>query len=51
LVPVIRGGVNVDSVNHIASAILPIPGGLMTVVMALLFRNAVISFRNSMNLN
>jgi methylenetetrahydrofolate dehydrogenase (NADP+) / methenyltetrahydrofolate cyclohydrolase len=48
LVPVIRGGVNVNSVNGIASAILPIPGGLMTVVMAILFRNAVMSFRNSL---
>ncbi len=51
LVPIIRGGVNVDSVNQIAGAILPIPGGLMTVVMAILFRNTVISFRNSLNLN
>jgi len=51
LVPIIRGGVNVDSVNHIASAILPIPGGLMTVVMAILFRNTVMSFRKSLNLN
>jgi methylenetetrahydrofolate dehydrogenase (NADP+)/methenyltetrahydrofolate cyclohydrolase len=49
LVPVIRGGVNVDSVQHIAGAILPIPGGLMTVVMAILFRNAVISFKNGLN--
>lgn len=46
LVPVIRGGVNVNSVNNIASAILPIPGGLMTVVMAILFRNTVNSFKN-----
>jgi len=48
LVPVIRGGVNVNSVTNIASAILPIPGGLMTVVMAILFRNTVISFKNRM---
>ena len=45
LVPVIRGGVNVESVNNIARAILPIPGGLMTVVMAILFRNTVLSFK------
>ncbi|MCX6265905.1 MAG: hypothetical protein NTW16_00905 [Bacteroidetes bacterium] len=45
LVPVIRGGVNVVAVNNIASAILPIPGGLMTVVMAILFRNSVSSFK------
>jgi methylenetetrahydrofolate dehydrogenase (NADP+)/methenyltetrahydrofolate cyclohydrolase len=47
LVPIIRGGVNAESVNQIASAILPIPGGLMTVVMAILFRNTVISFKNA----
>jgi methylenetetrahydrofolate dehydrogenase (NADP+)/methenyltetrahydrofolate cyclohydrolase len=49
LVPIIRGGVNVDSVQHIAGAILPIPGGLMIVVMAILFRNAVIAFKNAIN--
>ena len=49
MVPVIRGGVNVASVQHIAGAILPIPGGLMTVVMAILFRNTVIAFKNSIN--
>lgn len=48
LVPIIRGGVNVDSVKNIASAILPIPGGLMSVVLAILFRNALISFKNSL---
>ena len=51
LVPVIRGGVNIDSVNHVAGTILPIPGGLMTVVMAILFRNTVISFKNSLEVN
>ncbi|MCK4407750.1 MAG: hypothetical protein KAV44_08755 [Bacteroidales bacterium] len=49
LVPIIRGGVNVDSVKNIASAILPIPGGLMSVVLAILLRNALISFKNSLN--
>ena len=47
LVPVIRGGINVASVNGIAGALLPIPGGLMTVVMAILFRNTVQAFKNS----
>jgi len=47
LVPVIRGGIKVKSAEGIAGAILPIPGGLMTVVMALLFRNAVTAFRNA----
>jgi methylenetetrahydrofolate dehydrogenase (NADP+)/methenyltetrahydrofolate cyclohydrolase len=47
LVPVIRGGVNVAAATGIAGAILPIPGGLMTVVMAILFRNTVASFKRS----
>ena len=41
LVPVIRGGIHVESVMNIAGVLLPIPGGLMTVVMAILFRNTV----------
>jgi methylenetetrahydrofolate dehydrogenase (NADP+) / methenyltetrahydrofolate cyclohydrolase len=49
LVPVIRGGVNVESIQHIAGAILPIPGGLMTVVMAIMFRNTVVSFKHCLN--
>lgn len=48
LVPVIRGGINVKSVEGIAGAILPIPGGLMTVVMALLFRNTLLAFKNTL---
>lgn len=48
LVPIIRGGVNIDSVNNIASAILPIPGGLMSTVLAILLRNALMSFKNSL---
>lgn len=50
LVPIIRGGVNAGSVDQIAGAILPIPGGLMTVVMAILFRNTVLSFKHSLNI-
>jgi methylenetetrahydrofolate dehydrogenase (NADP+)/methenyltetrahydrofolate cyclohydrolase len=45
LVPVIRGGINVESVMNIAGILLPIPGGLMTVVMAILFRNTVEAFK------
>ncbi len=48
LVPVIRGGVNVASVNNIAGAIIPIPGGLMTIVLAILFRNVLLSFKNTL---
>ena len=48
LVPVIRGGINVESVKNIASIILPIPGGLMTVVLPILLRNALKSFKNSL---
>ncbi|WP_300568633.1 tetrahydrofolate dehydrogenase/cyclohydrolase catalytic domain-containing protein [Flavobacterium sp.] len=51
LIPIIRGGVNVDSVENIASVILPIPGGLMTVVLPILLRNALTSFKNTLNLN
>lgn len=49
LVPVIRGGVNADSVMGIAGTLLPIPGGLMTVVLAILLNNAMISFKNTLN--
>ncbi len=49
IVPVIRGGVNVESVKGIASAILPIPGGLMSMVLTLLFRNTLIAFKNSLS--
>ena len=48
MVPIIRGGVNVESVKDIAGAILPIPGGLMSMVLAILFRNTLISFKNSL---
>lgn len=46
IVPIIRGGINVNSVKDIASAVLPIPGGLMSMVIAILFRNALIAFKN-----
>ncbi|MEI8203218.1 MAG: tetrahydrofolate dehydrogenase/cyclohydrolase catalytic domain-containing protein [Bacteroidota bacterium] len=46
VVPVIRGGVNVESVMNIAGAILPIPGGLMTVVLSILLRNTIIAYKN-----
>lgn len=51
IVPIIRGGVNVESVKDIASAILPIPGGLMSMVLAILFRNTLIAFKNSLKSN
>ena len=51
LVPVIRGGVNVESVLDKAGAILPIPGGLMSVVLAILLRNALTSFVNAIQAN
>lgn len=49
LVPIIRGGIHADRVKDIAGAILPIPGGLMTVVLAILMRNSVMAFRNSLD--
>lgn len=45
LVPVIRGGVSVESATGIAGAILPVPGGLMTVVLGILFKNALQSYK------
>lgn len=50
LIPVIRGGVNVESVMNIAGSLLPVPGGLMKTVLALLFQNAVAAFRFQENL-
>ena len=44
LIPIVRGGVSVEAVQGRAKAILPIPGGLMTIVLAILFRNAVSAF-------
>ena len=49
IVPIISGGVNVEAVKEIADVIIPIPGGLMSMVLAILFRNTLISFRNSMD--
>lgn len=46
-VPVIRGGVSVESVKNIAGSILPVPGGLMTVVLGILFRNTLQSFKTA----
>jgi methylenetetrahydrofolate dehydrogenase (NADP+) / methenyltetrahydrofolate cyclohydrolase len=48
MIPVIRGGITVKAVDTIAGAILPIPGGLMTTVLALLFRNAMMAFNACM---
>lgn len=50
LIPIIRGGVNVDSVMNIASAIVPIPGGLMSVALCILLRNAVTAFKNNIGI-
>jgi hypothetical protein len=36
---------------NVAGAILPIPGGLMSIVLAIMFRNAVAAFRESLNLD
>ena len=51
LVPIIRGGINANSVKNIASAILPIPGGLMTTVLAILFHNAMLALKYKMEFN
>lgn len=51
LLPLVRGGVNVESVKNIAGAIFPIPGGLMSVVLAIMLRNVVSAFKYSMGDN
>jgi methylenetetrahydrofolate dehydrogenase (NADP+)/methenyltetrahydrofolate cyclohydrolase len=48
MTPVIRGGVNTESVKGIAGAISPCPGGLMQILLAVLFRNAVLAFKIGM---
>jgi len=47
LIPIIRGGVNTEAVNNIASTIAPCPGGLMPVLLAVILRNAFDAFKNS----
>lgn len=49
LIPIVRGGVNVSSVENIASAIFPIPGGIMSVVLAIMLRNVLNVFKNSLS--
>ena len=41
MLPVIRGGVFTETVNYVAGVIAPCPGGLMPVVLAVLFSNAL----------
>lgn len=48
LMPIIRGGINTESVMNIAGVIAPCPGGLMPVLLAVLFRNALKAFKNSL---
>jgi methylenetetrahydrofolate dehydrogenase (NADP+) / methenyltetrahydrofolate cyclohydrolase len=45
MLPVIRGGVNTEVVNTIAGVIAPCPGGLMPVVLAILFSNALKAYK------
>lgn len=49
LIPVIRGGVNTDAIKNIAGKIAPCPGGLMPILLAVLFRNAFIAFKDTLN--
>ncbi|MGE5424060.1 MAG: tetrahydrofolate dehydrogenase/cyclohydrolase catalytic domain-containing protein [Syntrophothermus sp.] len=41
LVPVIRGGIDIEKARNKAAAILPVPGGLMTLVLGLLLQNTL----------
>lgn len=50
IVPIIRGGITAEAVMNIASSILPIPGGLMTTVLAILLQNAMFAFKYTMEL-
>lgn len=45
MIPVIRGGVITEAVNHTAGFIAPCPGGLMPVVLAVLFSNALKAYK------
>jgi methylenetetrahydrofolate dehydrogenase (NADP+)/methenyltetrahydrofolate cyclohydrolase len=47
-IPIIRGGVDVSSVENIASALFPIPGGVMSVVLAVMLRNALNAFKKNL---
>lgn len=49
LIPVIKGGINTEAVKNIAGKIAPCPGGLMPILLAVLFRNALIAFKNNLN--
>jgi methylenetetrahydrofolate dehydrogenase (NADP+)/methenyltetrahydrofolate cyclohydrolase len=49
LIPIIRGGVNVESVKGIAGAVVPVPGGVVAVVLPILLRNALTAFKNSLH--
>jgi methylenetetrahydrofolate dehydrogenase (NADP+)/methenyltetrahydrofolate cyclohydrolase len=49
LIPVIRGGVNTEAVMNIVGKIAPCPGGLMPILLAILFRNAFIAFNDTLN--
>jgi 5,10-methylene-tetrahydrofolate dehydrogenase/methenyl tetrahydrofolate cyclohydrolase len=49
LIPVIKGGVDTNAVMGIAGKIAPCPGGLMPVLLAVLFRNALLAFKLSLN--
>lgn len=46
LIPIIRGGVNVESVKNIAGIVVPVPGGVVEVVLPMLMRNALSAFKN-----
>lgn len=49
LIPVIKGGVDTDFVMDKAGTIVPCPGGLMPVLLVVLFRNALLAFKYNMN--
>lgn len=44
-IPIIKGGVDPEAVKHVAGTIMPVPGGIMPVVLALSMRNVLIAFK------
>lgn len=47
MIPLLKGAVNTDAVMGTAGSIAPCPGGLMPVLLAVLFRNCVSAFKTA----
>ena len=49
MIPIIKGGVDTNWVMEKAGAVVPCPGGLMPVLLAVLFRNVLKAFSLNMD--